>query len=196
MTNFEYLHKYFSERITLNDRDTEIIFSLFKEINFKKEDFFLRQNEVCDQLGFVCKGIFRYYIEDDGDEQTYNFAMEGDFICNYESMIRCSPSSKHIQAIETSEVLIISRQHLEKFYLEIREGNLFGRIHMENVYADTIRQLVSHYTETPEMRYLKFLKKYPELNQRIPQYYIASYVGVKPQSLSRIRKRLTTKPIY
>ena len=78
----------------------------------------------------------------------------------------------------------------------MKEGILFGRIHIENVYAETIRQLISHYTESPEHRYLKFLKNYPGLIQRIPQYYIASYVGVKPQSLSRIRKRLATKVLF
>jgi CRP-like cAMP-binding protein len=196
MNNIDYLYKYLSAFITLSSDEEKIIASLFKENIFKKNEFFLREGEVCHQLGFICKGVFRYYIDQDGQEQTYNFAKEGDFICNYESMIKQSFSPKHIQAIEPGEILTISYQDLQQFFKSVKDGNLFGRLHMENVYTDTIRQLVSLYTETPETRYLKFLKKYPELNQRLPQYYIASYVGVKPQSLSRIRKRLTSKAIY
>lgn len=111
-------------------------------------------------------------------------------------MIKQSASTKSIQAIEDSELLTISRSNLQIFYNEVGDGNLFGRIHIENVYADTVRHLISHYTEIPEARYQKFLTDNPDLNQRIPQYYIASFIGVKPQSLSRIRKRLATKVFY
>lgn len=193
MDNFDFLCRTLSAFINLSHKEKALIHSLFKVVVFKKNDFFLRQGEVCNILGFVNEGIFRYYIDQDGEDKTYNFAAEGDFICNYESMIKQIHSPKHIQAIETGEVLIISKTDLQRFYTEVRDGNLFGRIHMENVYAETIRHLISQYTETAEHRYLKFLKNHPTLNQRIPQYYIASYIGVKPQSLSRIRKRLTEK---
>lgn len=196
MGNFEYLIKALSGFIKLGPGEKEFVRSIFIEARFEKGELFLREGEVCDKLGLVCRGVFRYYIDQDGEDKTYNFAKEGDFICNYESLIKQLPSSKNIQAIEACEAVVISKKNLEFFYQEVREGNLFGRVHMENVYAETIRQLISHYTELPEDRYLKFLKNYPELNQRIPQYYIASYIGVKPQSLSRIRKRLTAKVIY
>jgi CRP-like cAMP-binding protein len=191
--NIQSLYQKINELINLSDQDRGIIASLFEEITLQKGDFLLKEGKVCDQLGFINKGILRYYIDQDGTEQTYNFAQEGDFVCNYESLIRRSPSPKHIQAIEASELLIISYTNLQKLYSRLGEGDKFGRLHMENIYADTIRQLVAQYTESPETRYMKFLKQFPNLNQRIPQYYIASYVGVKPPSLSRIRKRLATR---
>ena len=196
MTHFQSLYQYLIEVIYLSEHETTLVQSLFHEAFVKKGCFLLKEGEVCTNLTFVCKGIFRYFIDHDGEDRTYNFAKEGDFVCNYESLIRQSPSHKHIQAIEDSEVLTISSENLQRFYREVEQGNLFGRIHMEKIYADTIRQLVAHYTETPEQRYLNFLKKYPDLNQRLPQYYIASYVGVKPQSLSRIRKRRISNVTY
>lgn len=196
MSHIQYLYQQLGEVIQLSDDDKILVQSLFDEVSVQKGAFLLKEGEICTQLAFVCKGIFRYYIDQDGEDRTYNFAKEGDFVCNYESLIRRSPSPKHIQAIEDSVILTISSENLQRFYREVSEGNLFGRIHMEKIYAETIRQLVAQYTETPEARYLNFLKKHPDLNQRLPQYYVASYVGVKPPSLSRIRKRLTSKVTY
>jgi CRP-like cAMP-binding protein len=196
MDSFANLYDVLSKFIILSAREKDIVRSLFVELKFDKGALFLREGDVCNNLAFVNKGIFRYYIEQEGEDKTYNFATEGNFICNYESLIRQVPSAKHIQAIEKATVLSISRDNLHRFYTDVKDGNLFGRIHMENIYAETVRQLISQYTETPEHRYLKFLKQFPDLNQRLPQFYIASYVGVKPQSLSRIRKRLSEKVIY
>jgi CRP-like cAMP-binding protein len=196
MDNFAFLVRVLSRIINLSPEEEEVIRSIFVEETLEKGELFLREGEVCDKLGLVCRGVFRYYIDHEGEDKTYNFAREGDFVCNYESLIKQMPSPKNIQAIEPCEVFVITKKDLQLFYKHVKEGNLFGRIHIENVYTETIRQLISHYTESPEHRYLKFLKNYPGLSQRIPQYYIASYVGVKPQSLSRIRKRLATKVLY
>lgn len=195
MNNFDFLTQAFSSIIKLRTGEKELIQSLFEEVTFHKGSLFLRAGDICKNLAFVCKGIFRYYIDQDGEDKTYNFGKEGDFICNYESLIRQVPSPKNIQAIEDAEVLIISHKNLQRFYNEVADGNLFGRMHMERVYVETVRHLISQYTETAEHRYVKFLASYPDLNQRISQYYVASYVGVKPQSLSRIRKRLTMRSI-
>lgn len=196
MKYIDSLLQHLSEFVSFTGDDKKLIESLFEQRTYIRSDFFLREGEVCKALAFVVKGIFRYYMDHDGEDRTYNFAHEHNFVCNYDSLIRQSPSLKNIQAIEDSVVLVISYDNLQRFYAEVKEGNHFGRIHMENIYADMVRQLVAQYTETPEQRYLNFLKKYPELNQRLPQYYIASYVGVKPQSLSRIRRRLTSKKTY
>jgi CRP-like cAMP-binding protein len=193
MESLQALYKKFSRLINLSVEDRQVIINLFEEVTLEKGGFLLKEGQVCDRLAFIHTGILRYFIDQDGTEQTYNFAQEGDFVCNYESLIRRTPSAKHIQAIEDSRLMIISYANLQKLYAELEEGDKFGRLHMEDIYAETIRQLVAQYTESPEARYLKFLKQFPELNQRIPQYYIASYVGVKPPSLSRIRKRLATR---
>ena len=88
-------------------------------------------------------------------------------------------------------MLSITHDNLQRFYREVRQGERFGRLMAEALFVDVLRQLTSFYEDTPEQRYARFVRIYSDLQQRVPQYYIASYVGVKPQSLSRIRGRTT-----
>ena len=135
----------------------------------------------------------RYYINHNGEEKTYEFSQENEYVCNYESFLPQKPSSKIIQALEDSDVLIISYADLQLLYKNVREGERFGRIAIEVVFLQLLLDLSSFYTETPEVRYERFLKNHADLQQRISQYHVASYVGVKPQSLSRIRKRISSQ---
>lgn len=178
--------------IDLNPKEIDCIKLLFKEKSIKKGDFFLEDGQVCKYVGFIVKGIMRYYINHDGEEKTYSFAQENDFVCNNESFIPQTPSTKKIQALEDCEILQISYDDLQLFYKSVRQGERFGRLVIEQVFIQTLQDLSSFYTDTPENRYEKFIKKHPDLQQRISQYHIASYVGVKPQSLSRIRKRISS----
>ncbi|WP_158829559.1 Crp/Fnr family transcriptional regulator [Mucilaginibacter lacusdianchii] len=176
--------------IVLNSEEKNTVRSLFKEKAYKKGTFFLKEGQVCKQVGFVTKGVFRYYINHDGEDKTYDFAQENFFTCNYESFIPQVPSNKNIQALEDCEILQISYDDLQAFYQSVKGAERFGRLIIEQVFIQTLQDLSSFYTDSPELRYEKFLKKHPALLQRISQYHIASYVGVKPQSLSRIRKRI------
>ncbi|HAO08154.1 MAG TPA: Crp/Fnr family transcriptional regulator [Chryseobacterium sp.] len=177
--------------IGLTPKEVECIQLLWKEKSIKKGDFFLAEGKVCKQVGFIVKGLMRYYINHDGEDKTYAFAQENNFVCNYESFIPQTPSTKIIQALEDCEILHISYTDLQTLYKSIRHGERFGRLVIEQVFIHTLQDLSSFYTDTPELRYEKFLKKHADLQQRISQYHIASYVGVKPQSLSRIRKRIS-----
>ena len=97
---------------------------------------------------------------------------------------------RNIQALEDTVMYVISFDDLQQFYKEVKYGERFGRLGIEQVFVNVISQMGSLYTDPPEVRYQKFISNYADIVQRIPQYYIASYVGVKPQSLSRIRKRI------
>ena len=176
--------------ITLSPAEVEIIKSLFKEKTYKKGEFFLEEGRVCKHVGFVAQGLMRFYINHDGEEKIYDFSQENEYVCNYESFLPQKPSSKIIQALEDSVVFIISYNDLQLLYKNVREGERFGRIAIEYVFLQLLQDLSSFYTETPEVRYERFLKNHADLQQRISQYHVASYVGVKPQSLSRIRKRI------
>ena len=186
LTSIQYL-------ITLSPTELDIVKSLFKEKLYKKGDFFLEEGRICKQVGFVAKGLLRYYINQDGEEKTYDFSQENEFVCNYESFLPQIPSSKNIQALEDSIVFIISHADLQLFYANVRGGERFGRIAIEAVFVKLLQDISALYTETPELRYERFLKNHADLQQRISQYHIASFVGVKPQSLSRIRKRIFTQ---
>jgi len=179
--------------ITLSPAEVGIVTSLFKEKTYKKGDCFLAEGQICKQVGFVVKGLMRYYINHDGEEKTYAFSQENNYVCNYESFLPQNPSSKIIQALEDSDVFVISHNDLQLLYASVREGERFGRIAIEAVFLQLLQDVSSFYTETPELRYERFIKNHADLQQRISQYHIASYVGVKPQSLSRIRKRISTQ---
>jgi len=179
--------------ITLSPAELDIIKTLFKEKLYKKGEFFLEEGRICKQVGFVAKGLMRYYINHDGEEKTYAFSQENQFACNYESFLPQKPSSKIIQALEDSVVLTISHHDLQLLYANVREGERFGRLAIEAVFVQLLQDISSLYTETPEIRYERFLTLHADLQQRISQYHIASFVGVKPQSLSRIRKRNATQ---
>jgi CRP-like cAMP-binding protein len=179
--------------ITLSPAEIELVQSLFKEKIYKKGDFFLAEGQICKQVGFVAKGLMRYYINHDGEEKTYAFSQENDYVCNYESFLPQSPSSKIIQALEDCDVMVISQTNLQILYANVREGERFGRIAIEKVFIPLLKDITSVYTETPELRYQRFIENHADLKQRISQYHIASFVGVKPQSLSRIRKRISNR---
>lgn len=176
--------------IELNQSEKDIVTSLFKEKVYKKGDFFLEEGEICKKVGFITKGLMRYYINHDGEEKTYAFSQENQYACNYESFLPQNPSSKIIQALEDSDVLVISYSDLQILYEKVRNGERYGRIAIETVFLQMLKDIHSLYTESPQIRYERFLNNHPDLQQRISQYHIASFVGVKPQSLSRIRKRI------
>ncbi|MEP7375188.1 MAG: Crp/Fnr family transcriptional regulator [Chitinophagaceae bacterium] len=176
--------------IYLSPEDKELVHQLFQKTTLEKDERWLNEGEICRQLAFVEQGLLRFYINEDGREITHFFAGEGNFACNYESFLKHSPSRKNIQAVEKTTLWTISQQNLEIFYQKTGEGEKFGRLLMEAELLNTIDRFLEHYTYSPEQRYQQFLSQYGGLLQRIPQYYVASYVGVQPQSLSRIRKRM------
>ena len=179
--------------IPLSPAEVDIVTSLFKQKRYKKGEYFLEEGRICKQVGFVAKGLLRYYINHDGQEKIYDFSQENEYVCNYESFLPQLPSSKNIQALEDSEVFVISHADLQLLYANVRGGERFGRVAIEAVFVKLLQDISSLYTETPELRYERFLKNHADLQQRISQYHIASFVGVKPQSLSRIRKRNSTQ---
>lgn len=177
--------------VNVNLNEEEIILTLFNLKVYQKGELFLKEGEVCRQVGFIEKGLVRYYINDDGEEKTYGFGKENEFTCNYESFVPQTPSSQIIQAMEDSKIWVISYDNLQEFYKKIQEGERFGRIVIEQVFVQTFKDRNAFYTDSPKSRYQKFIKEHPDLQQRLSQYYIASYVGVKPQSLSRIRRNIS-----
>lgn len=176
--------------IHLDAEEKEYLLSLFTTRQYKKGDLLLKEGQVCKEVGFIEKGLVRYFINKEGEELISEFGKERDFVCNYQSFLDHSPSTRNIQAIEDVTLLVISYNDLQLMYKNVKEGEKFGRLVCEQIFVSSLKQITSLYTDPPETRYLQFIQTYPDLQQRIPQYYISSYIGVKPQSLSRIRKRL------
>ena len=171
-----------SALIHTDEKEKEFLCYLFTEKQNSKGDFFLKEGNVCREVGFITRGLVRYFINKDGEELIYDFGSEGNFVCNYESFLDKSPSQKNIQFTEDTEWLSISFDKLQLLYKNIAQGERFGRLVCEQIFIDALRKITSLYTYTPEQRYHQFLELYPDLQQRIPQYYVSSFVGVKPQA--------------
>ena len=179
--------------VPLSFEDEIVIRTLFQKKELKKGEHFLTSGNVCRHLIFIETGLVRYYINSDGIEKTNYFNKENEFVCDYVSFLTQIPSYVNIQALEDTTAWIISHEGMQQFYKEVTTGERFGRLGIEEVFVNVVSQIGSLYTDSPEVRYHKFISNYPDVGQRIPQYYIASYVGIKPQSLSRIRKRISDK---
>ena len=185
-----FLHTL-KEITTLEPNEEQLFLQSFVPLFVKKNNYFLESTQINTRLGFLCKGLVRYYVFKNDEEATIEFTKEGEFVADYESFISKKPSIQNIQALEDCEFLIIDYDKLQQLYQISRNANFLGRIIIEHRFIIMVNQLLTVHRYSPEDRYRYFLKNYKDLTQRIPQYLIASYVGVKPQSLSRIRKRIT-----
>jgi len=179
--------------IRINTDEEVILTGLFKPLQLKSGEYFLEEGQLCRYVGFIEEGLVRYHMNDYGSQKTLYFNKEGEFVSNYQSFLPRESSDISIQAIEDTTLQVINYANLQQLYLMVSEGEKLGRLAIENVFLSSMQQLKSFYKDSPAERYQQFLRSYPDLAQRIPQYYIASYVGIKPQSLSRIRKRLATQ---
>ncbi|CAN5139644.1 Crp/Fnr family transcriptional regulator [soil metagenome] len=184
------LLKTIQHYIPLSSADEAIIATLFRPLNLRKGEHLLQAGQVCKNVFFIEDGLVRYYATIEGEEKTSYFNKEGEFVCDYASFLPQQPSRTNIQALEDSTVYWISQANMDLLYQQVEQGERFGRLAISEVFVSAIHQINSFYTDAPELRYQTFLAKFPNIAQRIPQYYIASYVGIKPQSLSRIRKRM------
>lgn len=160
----------------------------------RKGEFFLRAGEICKDTFFVNKGLLRMYsINEQGKEHILSFAPENWFLIDRSSFYFNKESDYFIDAIEDSEVLVLSQEYFEELNQKhpeiIHKQNLLLNNHIRNL-QKRITQLLG---ASAEERYLDFLKTYPNIYERAPQWMIASYLGVTPESLSRVRKELVTK---
>ena len=179
--------------IEFSEDEERFIDNVFKSKQFVKGEHFLLAGDVCREAAFIESGVFRFYINTDDRDATYYFAAESEFICDYPSFLPQRPSYINIQALESAEIRAISFDDLQRFYEKVVLGERFGRLIAEEIFVDSIQQLGSFYQDKPAVRYQNFVHRFPQLVQRLPQYYIASYVGIEPQSLSRIRRRFLSK---
>lgn len=187
------LFELFNAITVLDEKEIQLIENSFKPLKLSKGEFFLQSGNINQYIGFICKGLVRYFVYKDEEESTFEFTKEGEFIADYQSFNNKTNSIQNIQAIEDCELLVINYNSVEKIFNSTKKGNLIGRKIIEHRFDIMVNQLLAIYMQNNEERYQNFIKHYSDLSQRIPQYLIASYVGVKPESLSRIRRRFVKK---
>ncbi len=188
---YSKLLKLINQITILEEKEAELIRNSFKPLQLTKGEFFLEAGKINKHVGFLHKGLVRYFVYKDEEESTFEFTKEGEFIADYQSFNNKTKSVQNIQAIEDCEILIINYDNVQTNFNSTKKGNLIGRRIIEHRFDIMVNQLLAIYMQNHEDRYQNFIKHYSDLSQRIPQYLIASYVGVKPESLSRIRRRFT-----
>lgn len=186
--------KYLIDRLCITDKQAEIALSDIKTKFFKKGSIILDEGSIKSESYFINQGLLRLYsIDQKGKEHIIQFAPENWMISERNSMLFNEPSPYYIEAIEDSEVLVIGKNFfidLKKDIPEILELNIKMLHNSIRFMQQRITMLLS---ATAEERYLHFIKLYPNLTLRVPQLMIASYLGVTPESLSRVRKDLAHK---
>jgi CRP-like cAMP-binding protein len=163
---------------------------LFTEINVSAKCTLLKEGEIPRKVFFVKKGCLRTSINNRGRDITIQFFFEGDAVASIESFRTNQPSAISIKSIEPSTIVVLPKNGFEilgRDFPELKDMLLEMALRR---FADYSRLFISHLKDTPQQRYVALLKDKPEIIQRVPQYYIASYLGITPVSLSRIRKRI------
>lgn len=189
------LIKELREIAGLSDEEIDLYMSFLVKKTIKKKDHFLRAGDVSTGVAYVNKGCLRRYILDNHSKETIlNFALEDYWIGDLESLLSQKPTIYYVQALEDSELLILSRKNLFRANEEIPKFKKFHDDKVQRNHYYALKRLTIAKSATPEEKYLALMKEQPQLFQRIPLHYIASYLGIEPESLSRLRKRIVIKP--
>ncbi|AZA48645.1 Crp/Fnr family transcriptional regulator [Chryseobacterium carnipullorum] len=190
----ESLKKHIREYIEISDENLEKYCSAFSLHKIRKKDFLLKEGDICEAEGFVMNGCFKVFRTDsNADEQILYFAVEDWWISDIDSFINQIPSQLNIQAIEDSEILLISKEDKEKLYQEIPEIERLMRLKFQMSIIALQRRIIDNLSKPSEERYQDFLKKYPKTAHRLTNIQIAAYLGVTPEFISRIRRKMVSK---
>ena len=184
-TLLESCAKYFS----LGEDAMSALQSKMIRRTLKKRQSILHRGDVCTHYSFVVEGCFRmYYADRDGKEHNVKFAIEGEWIADIGSFHSSKPSAFDIEAIETSSILRISREDLIELYVEHPQFDRHFRVEIENEFIELQQRVRHSIGSTATERYIDFVECHPKLLNRISSVHIASYLGMTPEFLSKIRK--------
>lgn len=190
----ELLKKHIAKHISPTNNEIEEFCNLFQVNVVKKKSFLLREGEVCKFEGFVTKGLFKVsHIDKNGNEQIVYFAAENWWLTDIDSFTNDKPSSFSIQALEDSEVLIISKKDKEYAYTNLPSIEKLFRIMTQKTFVELQRKLINNLSKTSEQIYIDFIQKYPQLTQRLTNLQIAAYLGISHEFVSKIRKKYHSK---
>ena len=189
--NTKPLIDYFEKLLPLSEEEKSIVEEVFIERRVKKRQFILQEGDVCKLNTFVIEGCFRMYLVDEkGKEHNLQFAIENWWIGDIGSFHSEEPSKLYIEALENSIVLQVKKEDQLNLFVNYPKFNRIFRVFTENALVSAQRRILQNISSTAEERYLDFSKRYPHLFNRISNVQIASYLGVTPEFLSTIRKKI------
>lgn len=180
--------------VDLNEEDEKQFCAIVRTTKVKRRQFIVQPNFVCTHQTYVVNGAFRsYFISKEGVEHTIQFAIEDWFISDFNSYIHQIPASLYVEALEDSVVQEIAYEDVEQLCKSNPKFERFFRLVAQKSFTFSQRRILSNLGKSAEERYVEFQSLYPSIVQRIPQYALASYLGMSAEFLSKIRKRLASK---
>ena len=194
MSNIRAAFRQNLERfVALEEAEFEHFYQCFKPHQVRKGTILLNEGQHCKQVYFLGTGCMKYFYLVDGIERIGQFFFEGTWVSDLYSFLSQTPSKMNLSTIEDSHLLSITHPQLQQCYEDIPKLERFGRLLIEYTFISSQQRSASFLTQTPTEKYLQLVRTRPKVIQRIPQYMIAAYLGIKPESLSRIRKKIAQK---
>lgn len=187
---FELLFQKFDEKVQLTPEEKELCKAFFQPKKLRKRQYLLQEGDPCRYIAFVEKGMLRSYsIDEKGSEHIIQFAFEGWWIADQYSFLTGEPSIYNIDALEDCELLLLSRSGEEELMEKVPKVERYFRLLLQGNVIATQRRLVSSLSQPAEKRYHELVESCPTIPQRVPQHMMASFLGITPETLSRIRKK-------
>lgn len=184
------IRDYFEAITPLSDDEWNAFSAKLVRQEFTRKAFILKEGKVENYLSFIEDGMVRFFLFKGEEEMTYDFAFAGEFLSGYSSFIIQSPANFNIQALSKTSLWRISYSDLQNIYITSSVGNRIGRYAAEQLFLAKSQREMAFLMQSAEERYLNLFTEQPRLIQEIPGKYLASYIGITPQALSRIRKRI------
>lgn len=179
---------HLKKHITLTPEEEELFLSYVEVKDIKKKEYLLREGEVCRDNYFITEGCCRLYlITAKGAEQVIQFGIENWWITEYSSLKSGKPSQFYLQAIEPSQVVVLPRENEAELFAKLPQLEKYFRLVLEKAYAAQLNRIHYIFNLTGEEQYLMMCDKYPDFIQRVPQYMLASFLGITPEFLSMLR---------
>ncbi|MEN4760366.1 Crp/Fnr family transcriptional regulator [Chryseobacterium sp. C39-AII1] len=191
---FDVLLSHIEDKVDLTEKDKSELQQFFTYKKIRKKQYLLQEGDVCKNLSFVSKGLLKSYMLDEkGSEHISMFAFEGWWISDFNSFINQEKALLNIDAIEETELLTITREEYENMMVKIPIMDRYFRILYQNSLVTKDYRLMVFNSFTAEEKYTQFAEKNPDIIQRVPHNLIASYLGLAPETVSRIRKKISFK---
>ena len=189
---YERYFQHFNEKVPLTEDEQEFIKNYLTVKKLRKRQYLLQEGDVCKCVAFVEKGVLRLYrVNEDGSEHIVAFALEGFFITDLYSFLTNETSTYNIDAIEDSELVLITRSASDELRKLSPKYQEFIFQSTSEAYIQSEKRITSTISLNLEERYKELTANYPDIIQRIPQHMVASYMGLNPETLSRVRKRIS-----
>lgn len=186
--------QHFNSKVPLTESEQEFLQSHLVYKKYRRKQYLLHAGDICQSFAFIEKGAMKSYtLDEQGVEHIIQFGVEGWIISDLYSFLTGEPATYNIDAVEDTEVTLISKNAHDRLLLTMPKYETYTRLNFEGAYIAMQRRLTSMISLSLEERYEKFRIEYPTLLQRFPQHMIASYMGLTPETLSRIRKRIADK---